>query len=563
MKGLKTLLGIALATTGFGGAVAAGVASTTIASNNAQMAEAAGTISSVTLKGSFDTWGSGTAFTKDANGDYSLTKSLSANTEFKIFVTGGGDEWVGDNWGISSDNIDSTFVGSSGQNFKALSAQTFVFKVKSSFYTNYGSDVTIGASFTVTKYAVEDGTYNSTSIGSDTVNSIDTYDPKGVFKSGYSFGGWYTDKACNTSYTAKKIKANTSLYGKYTHTNDFVGNVHVDLRTSTLANSAANYAVYFWNNDYSPVKDGWTNYVAGASNERLLTFSYDLDFEPLKMIVVRYVSTYTQSEWNTEKWPKDNKRTGQTGDSDFNEMVRLNSDYSAYLGYPKVMGGSPWGEVTLLDSVKSNGSHHAEYYSSVTLSANQEFKIQVAPYADGDYYGSYSTHASLTAKFTTSNGNIKALEAGTYSFYFDSYSNSVYITTVALASADEWAQYFLTNVGCDETGAALPTGWNDCATEYGKLSGDAKNIIYGTTAGTEGYVAQAVARYDHAVKAHPSLTKFIVNSSNVVRASAPTTIIMTVNKYDIAVVMAIIVTSTIALSFVCGYFILRKKRFEK
>ena len=90
MKALKTLVAIALSATGLGSAVTLGV----VSNNAIKEAAAAATITSVTLKGSFDGWGSGVAFTKDGSGDYNLTYSLSTDVQFKILVQGGGDQWV-------------------------------------------------------------------------------------------------------------------------------------------------------------------------------------------------------------------------------------------------------------------------------------------------------------------------------------------------------------------------------------------------------------------------------------------------------------------------------------
>ena len=236
----------------------------------------------------------------------------------------------------------------------------------------------------------------------------------------------------------------------------------------------------------------------------------------------------------------------------------------AYLGFPKVIGGNgSWADMVYLTNVKSNGSHNAEYYStSVTLAVGDEFKIQVAPYASGDYYGAYSTHSSIEDNFDgDGTNNIEVLVAGTYAFYFDSYEHSLYITKVEIAAADEWAQYFLANVGCDSTGANLPTGWSSCATEYAKLSGAAKNIVYGATAKVDGsYVEQAVARYDLAITNHPSLTKFIVNSSDTPRSAVIKTPIISETVSNSNVIMIVLLVSVISLSGVGGYFFFIKKR---
>ena len=237
MKVLKTIVAAALCATGLGSAVTLGV----VSGNAVREAEAAATISSVTLKGSFDGWGSGVAFTKDGNGDYNLTYSLSTNVQFKILVQGGGDQWVGYNWGINASQIDYDYIGNEGENFKMKSSQSLVFKVKSTFYTNYGSDVTIHkntvTSYTVTKHAVLDGVLETGNIGTDIVPSTDTYAvPSSIHRAGYHFDGWYTNQACTTAYTARTLSGNLDLYAKYTSLVDDTYIYYVTGSTSTTTN---------------------------------------------------------------------------------------------------------------------------------------------------------------------------------------------------------------------------------------------------------------------------------------------------------------------------------------
>ncbi len=138
-RNLFLTLGLAL---GLGVGVAAGLGARGL---EAKEVEAATTISSVTLKSDFDSWGAGVAFTKQSNGDWTLSYALTTGDFFKILVQGGGDQWVGYSWGIDASNIEYEFVGDAENNgnFKALSSHTLNFTVKSTFYTNYGSDVTI------------------------------------------------------------------------------------------------------------------------------------------------------------------------------------------------------------------------------------------------------------------------------------------------------------------------------------------------------------------------------------------------------------------------------------
>ncbi len=217
LKHIMTTLGLALV---LGVGAGAGLAS----KQQVKEAKAAsGDLTSVTLKGSFDGWGDGIAFVKQENGDYTLTHSLDLNVQFKVLVKGESqeDKWVGHNWSISADNIDYDYIGNDGENFKVTSAQSFVFTVKSTFYTNYGADVTIkkntAVTVTVTKYAVLDGVLQAEAIGSDVEEKDAVYAvPDGIHRAGYHFVGWYTNEACTDAYTAGALAANLNLYAKYT-----------------------------------------------------------------------------------------------------------------------------------------------------------------------------------------------------------------------------------------------------------------------------------------------------------------------------------------------------------
>ena len=75
----------------------------------------------------------------------------------------------------------------------------------------------VGSTVTVTKYGVYDGVKGSESLGEDSVVSGDSYAvPDRINKTGYHFGGWYTDEACSISYSATTISADMNLYAKYT-----------------------------------------------------------------------------------------------------------------------------------------------------------------------------------------------------------------------------------------------------------------------------------------------------------------------------------------------------------
>ena len=245
--------------------------------------------------------------------------------------------------------------------------------VADGFSSSTGQTATIYAKMeandmTITKYAVVDGVKQATSIGSDTVKYNNTYAvPKGIYRANCAFGGWYTNEACTTPYTAKAITSNTPLYAKYTTHGAWTGTVHVDFRDSGWASAAANYAVCLMNkNVYTVDQSAWSTYVMGtASGEHYISLTYSVPFEPNMMLVVRYDSTYSQASWNSQKWPTGGQVWGQTEDVTYSEMIRIGAEtaqyskkYNSYGGYPKIMGYSTgsWAQRALMDNVKSNDS---------------------------------------------------------------------------------------------------------------------------------------------------------------------------------------------------------------
>lgn len=72
------------------------------------------------------------------------------------------------------------------------------------------------SSHVITKYEVLDGVLNETPIASEYNDGSVNYVPARRNKSGYHFGGWFSNEACTTPYVEQKITVDTSLYAKYT-----------------------------------------------------------------------------------------------------------------------------------------------------------------------------------------------------------------------------------------------------------------------------------------------------------------------------------------------------------
>ena len=210
-------------------------------------------------------------------------------------------------------------------------------------------------------------------------------------------------------------------------------------------------------------------------------------------------------------------------------------------------------------------------------SANQQYEGIKYFAAGGKFHivktvGSTPTNCAtldsyMSSSVATSDGtDITVVAAGTYAVYFK-HDNTIWIQTAAdYLEAYMYAGYFLTNVGCDSTGANLPSGWSTCASRYSTLSNAAKDYIYSFNVATaeEGDdIADMIERYHHACNAHSSLEKFIKNSSGASRTipSGSRNIMPIANETNYIVIITII--GVIALSATGACFLLRKKRKEQ
>ena len=159
--------------------------------------------------------------------------------------------------------------------------------------------------------------------------------------------------------------------------------------------------------------------------------------------------------------------------------------------------------------------------------------------------------------------------AGSYTFFFDATTKTIYITSPSIAAADQWSELFLGNVGCDPNGVAAPTGWDYVAASYSTLGAEVKNYIYGSSASTSGSATQrALATYEWALAHNPhNLTPFITNGDgSQTRGLAMNRTIGIGLKGNaglnsIALIIAII--SLIGVSSIVSYLYLRKRKDNK
>ena len=435
---------------------------------------------------------------------------------------------------------------------------------------------------TISFCEVIDGVVNPTPFDTETVGDGNVFNiPGNRLKLGYSFDGWFTDSTCETEYSSHAITADLVLYAGYT-TTLWSGTLKIELGAlgCSWSEAAANYAVYFFNESYSPTAEGWSSYVTGVSQgQQFVSVPYSLNFEPAYMIAVRYSPEFTSQAWAANQWAGETSyKWGQTENINYrfveaNTVIRVGSYNEeshlndASTGFPKIIGGAGWNDMEYLDNYKENGAGHPEFYDSCHIEKDTPFKIQFSPYTDGTYVNTYTAHSSIQALFSLDgDGNLVPSKTDTYVFYFDDYSLSFYITTQALADADEWAQDFLT-VNCQATKAQ----WSTMGARFNAMLSDAKAVFVAEAhvahdAEVTTYVARAVQRYDYIIELygtdteHGGFADFMGRASKLnpgslgVRNSLGTV----QESGDLVVIVAIV--SVISVSTLAALIVIKKRR---
>ena len=213
------------------------------------------------------------------------------------------------------------------------------------------------------------------------------------------------------------------------------------------------------------------------------------------------------------------------------------------------------------DHYKRNAEKHSEHYiSEVTLKKDDEFDIGF----NGKHFKTFTAHKSLEGAFGYKGGKILVNEAGTYSFYFDTTvdAEKLYITTPTLASADEWALSFLGN-GCSQT----KSNWDVFEVTYKALSSSAKALFTAVehesdpTKILNGYVAQAVQRYDYVITLYG--TGEYDDFMNRINKLAPAASVVTTladSNGNTALVVVVTLAAVAAVATFVGFMISRKRR---
>ncbi len=227
------------------------------------------------------------------------------------------------------------------------------------------------------------------------------------------------------------------------------------------------------------------------------------------------------------------------------------------------------GETPTAGEALTYNIENKQYEGVLSVEANQKFYIRKSVNGTPNNVKTYGCPAELAEKFTTDGDYIKALAAGTYMVYLKDSDGTLWLTNAAPSLvAYVYAGYFLTNIGCDPTGQAVPSGWSDCASRYDALADDVKDYIYGFNVGEaeEGdNIAAMIERYEWAINHNPnSLSHFIVDHEGNARSITPLLSKVVsgtmATSNDSAVIWTVALVSVGIAALLGATFIIRKRR---
>lgn len=508
--------------------------------------------------------------------------------------------------GLSHDNISYSMLYKSGDidDPAPISGYTFGgWYYDEACTTRYLYDLTGDANlyakyirndFTTKKYAIVDGDSSNPILLEETnLQRGDTYEyPSKYHYPHHTFEDyWYTDPELTHVFTTvSDVEADINIYAGYSSTPYAEFTYDVDLNNSGWALGAANYAIRFeTDNEYEPVSYCWSEYYTSASVGQLLLqiqCSVDYDVRGNNVVLYRYNSSKSKADWDADKYSDVwNKTVVFEANSVFPD-IRIgdttdeHGDTLVYTGAAFVMGqevGGEWDYLSYLDEYKINSANHVEVYNlEVELTAGTQFKIQIAPYNDQDYYSDFTTHDLLDGVFTGGYGsNITVRDAGTYAFFFDTITHNLHITKEEYIYADEWAASFLSSVTCSggESGSIVSDGWSTVSGTYAALDPEVKAVFesiptHGNIDGCD--IEKAIARYDFilikygigsTLPKHPDfIGRFSAGgvNENVPTAGALNSVFGFNN--ETTPIVLVVITAVISLTTLGGLFYFRKRK---
>lgn len=282
------------------------------------------------------------------------------------------------------------------------------------------------------------------------------------------------------------------------------GQTYLDLTEFTSwENDGDKFAFYYWDEEG---KEGWSEFATSTSFDNIYVAQYSLGFVPAGMKAVRISSNAAVPSWEVKH--------NEGKDELFEEhgVIGITDWDSSSWSYAMASVKFSATHKVALDHLKRNSAGNSENFNlGFPLLANQEFDIDFKNVT----YSNFEIHSSLTSNFDTTSvsGKVKVLVGGIYALYFNTDTHSLYITTVALAEADEWAQTFL-GENCSQT----KSNWSSLDYSYDKLSDEVKTIFQDEEhvahdAEVTGHVALAVQRYDFLVENFKGYNDFMNRSS--------------------------------------------------
>ena len=160
------------------------------------------------------------------------------------------------------------------------------------FATPVKADVTIYAKWTINSYKVTFDTNGGSEVSDQTVewNKLAAKPETEPVKEGYTFGGWYADKDCNTEYDfATAVKADVTIYAKWT-----INSYKVTFNSLGGSNIASQKVVYndMAKNPESPVRKNCG--FGGWYTDKSFTEQYDFS-KPVTQNVKLYAKWYKAS----------------------------------------------------------------------------------------------------------------------------------------------------------------------------------------------------------------------------------------------------------------------------
>lgn len=270
--------------------------------------------------------------------------------------------------------------------------------------------------------------------------------------------------------------------------NGVTGETYLDItQFSGWETDNVKFAFYY----YNATENGWSDFaVEVTGQDNIYLAPYELEFTPTNVIAVRLNKEAAKPSWGDDAWNQTKDLTYYpSGAVEITSWDDKNNGNSSPLAITEGLD-----KEVLLDNYKRNISNHPEHYNEeVALKAGDEFEIKLG----GTSYHTFTTHDTVKDAFTLNEDKIHVNKAGTYAFYFDATSHSLYITDPILAAADDWAQSFL-GKNCTDT----KDNWKTLGGAYGDLP-DKSKLLFQTmshsepSAAVEGFIAKAVQRYDY------------------------------------------------------------------